>query len=93
MQPEIFREVRVTDEIGDDPEGRRRDHHRHDGKPVQPVGQVHRVRRADDHDHREGDEEEPQIDKDILEDRQGKLIAEIGGMDIGRSRPSDGRDQ
>ena len=45
---QIVGEHRVAGEIGDHAEARRRDHHRHDGETVEPVGQVHRVAGADD---------------------------------------------
>jgi hypothetical protein len=50
MDLQILGEDRVTGEIGDDAEGGGRDHDRHDRQPVEPVGQVHRIARAD-HDH------------------------------------------
>ena len=40
MHLQIIGEHRIADEIGDEPIARRRDHHRHDGKPVEPVGDV-----------------------------------------------------
>jgi hypothetical protein len=48
MDLQIFGEDRVAGQIGDDAEGRRRDHNRHDRQPVEPVGQVYGVARADD---------------------------------------------
>jgi hypothetical protein len=50
---QVVGEHRVAGEIGDEAEGGRRDHHRHDGEPVEPVGQVHRIAGAD---HDEGAE-------------------------------------
>jgi hypothetical protein len=40
---QIVGEDRVADEIGDEAEGARRDHHRHDGEAVEPVREVHRI--------------------------------------------------
>ena len=55
---QILGEVHVADEIGDQDEGGRRDHHRHDGKAVEPVGEVHRIGRAGDDEAANQDEEQ-----------------------------------
>ena len=62
----------LPDEIGDDAEGRRRDHHRHDGQAVEPVGQVHRIAGADDDEAAEGDEEPAEIEQEVLEEGEGQ---------------------
>jgi hypothetical protein len=67
---QIFGEDRVTDEIGDDAERRRRDHDRHDGQTVEAVGEVHRIAAADDDERREGNEEPAEIDDQILDERE-----------------------
>ncbi len=55
-------------EIRDHAEARGSDHHRHDGKTVEAVGEVHRVARAD-HDEGAEDHEEPaEVDHEILEE-------------------------
>ena len=63
MHAEVVGEVDPPDHVGDHPERARRDHHRHDRQPVEPVGQVHRVGRADDHQHREGQEEPAEVEQ------------------------------
>ena len=55
----------------------RGDHHRHDGQPVKPVGEIDRIGRADDDDHREGNEEKAEVDQHVLEDRQRQLELQI----------------
>ena len=62
MDLQIIGEHGVAGEIGDHAEARRRDHHRHDGEPVEPVGQVHRVAGADDDEGAEHDEEPAEVD-------------------------------
>jgi hypothetical protein len=62
------------------------------GQPVEPVGQVHRIGRADDHDHRERDEESP-VDQHVLEDGHRQLAGQLDGMGPHRRRrrrPGDG---
>ncbi len=54
--PEVLGEHRVSGDVGEDAE-RAADHHRrHDREPVQSVGEVDRVRRADDDEERQHDE-------------------------------------
>ena len=48
MQLQVIGENRVADKIDDDAEARRRDHHRHDGKPVKTIRDVDGIARADD---------------------------------------------
>ena len=57
MQLQIVGEHGVADEIDDEAEARRRDHHRHDGKTVEPVGEIDRVAGAHDDENAEGEEE------------------------------------
>ena len=47
MELQIAGKDRIADQIGDQREATGRDHNRHDGQAVQPIGQVHRVRRTD----------------------------------------------
>ena len=70
MDLQVFGEHRVADEIGDQAEARRRDHHRHDGQAVEPVGEVHRIARADDDEHAEQEEDPAEIEHQLLEERQ-----------------------
>ena len=51
MQLQIFGKYRVADEIDDQPVACRRDHHRHDGKAIEPVGDIDRIAGADDDEH------------------------------------------
>ena len=67
---EVVGEDRVAGEIGDHAEARRRDHHRHDGEPVETVGEVHRVAGADDDEGGERHEEPAEIDDHVLEEGQ-----------------------
>ena len=63
MDLQIFGEHRVAGEIGDDAEGGRRDHDRHDRQPVEAVGQVHRIAGADDDEAGERNEEPAEIER------------------------------
>ena len=58
----------MADRIGDNAERGRRDHHRHDRQPVQPVGQVDRVREQHDHQRREDDEAVAERDEHVLQE-------------------------
>ena len=49
MDLQIVGEHRVADQVGDQREAARGNHHRHDRQPVEPVGQIDRVRGADHH--------------------------------------------
>ena len=49
---QIVGEHRVAGEIGDDAEGRRGDHHRHDRETVEAVGEIDRIAGADDDERR-----------------------------------------
>ena len=63
VHAEIVGEVDAADGVGDHPERAGGDHHRHDRQPVEPVGQVHRVGRADDHQHGERQEEPAEVEQ------------------------------
>src|ERR1700677_654682 len=67
---QIIGEYRVAGEVCDHAEARGRDHHRHDGKPVEAVGQIYRVAGADDNERREQDEEPAEINYQLLEERK-----------------------
>lgn len=77
MDLQIVRKDRVTSQIGDQPERRGCDHHRHDGQPVQPVSEVHRIASADDHHCAKQDEEPAKIDQKVFEKRKGQLVGEL----------------
>ena len=76
MDLQIFGEDRVAGQIGDDAEGGGGDHDRHDGQPVEAVGQVHRVAGADDDDAGEGDEEPAEIEQEVLDEGKGQRRGE-----------------
>ena len=80
MQTQIVGEVHTSHDIGNRAQRARRDHHRHDRQPVETVCQVHRIGRADNDDHGEGNKEPPQIDQQILEHRQRQLELQLGRM-------------
>ncbi len=65
---EIFGIVHAAHEIGDQREGARGDDHRHGRQPVEPVGEVHRIARADDHEGSEDVIEIAQLDAEIVEE-------------------------
>ena len=71
---QVLREDGVSGDVGEDAE-RRPDHHRrHDRESVEPVGQVHRVARADDHAPAERDEaEHAERIADRLEERHDEV--------------------
>src|SRR3972149_6492322 len=60
-----------------------------EGEPVQAIGEIHRVARADDHERGDGDVPEPQVDL-VREARQ----VEVGRLKriLQRQRRSDGQD-
>ncbi len=82
MHVQILGKVDPAYGIGDHAQSTRRDHHRHDRQPVQPVGQVHRIGRAHDHDHRKRDEDKTKVDQRVLEHRQGQLVRQGIGVEI-----------
>ena len=71
---QVLGKHRVPGDVGEDAE-RAADHHRgHDGEPVEPVGQVHRVAGADDHEIRHDDEtERAERVRHLLEERHDEL--------------------
>src|SRR6202030_4131973 len=72
MDLQIIGEHRVADQVGDHAEAAGRHHHRHDGEPVEAIGEVHCVAGADDDEGAEGDEEPAQVDDQLLEEREGQ---------------------
>src|SRR6185312_3905194 len=68
---EIFGEDQVAGEIRDDRERKRGDHHRHDREPVEPVGEVHGVARAHNHEGAEDEEEIAEVEDIELDQREG----------------------
>ena len=52
----------VADEIDDEPEACRRDHHRHDGEAIEPVGDVDGIAGADHDEHADDDEEHAEVE-------------------------------
>ena len=49
---QIGREFLIAHQIDDQGEGGGRDHHRHDGEPIQPVGEVDGIGGAGNDEHR-----------------------------------------
>ncbi len=88
---QIIGEHRVAGQIRDHAEARGGDHHRHDGKPIETVGEVHRVAGADDDEDREQHVEPAEIDHQLLEEgkhQRGRerRAAEVDKGDAGRRR-------
>ena len=83
---QIVGEHRVADEIGDQAEACRGDHHRHDGEAVEAVGQVHGVAGADDDEGAEEHEEPAEIDDQFLEERKRQRGREGAAPEIARAR-------
>ena len=52
------------------------DHHRHDGKTVETIGEVDRIAGADDDEAAEQDEEIAEIEHEVLEEGEGQRRAE-----------------
>ena len=69
VELEIVREFLVADKIGDQRERHRGDDHRHDGKPVEPIGEIDRVGGACDHHAAHGDKEDAERDQRRLQER------------------------
>ena len=59
--------------VGEDRVGAGGDHDRADGEAVEPVGQVDRIGRADDHERRERHVEQAEVGAKRLEERHGDL--------------------
>ncbi len=80
---EILGKVDAAHGIGDDAERGGCDHHRHDGKPIEAIGQIHGIGRADDDDHGKGQEEQAEVQERVLEKRQRKPpIAGLRGCSV-----------
>ena len=73
---EVVGEDQIADEIGDEREAAGGDHRRHDGEPIEPIGQVDGVGRAGHHQRRDRHEEHAEIDDDGLEEGHGEGGAE-----------------
>src|ERR1700691_2683967 len=85
---QIIGEYRIAGQVGDHAEARGCDHHRHDGKPVEAVGQIYGVSGADNNERREQDEEPAEIDDQLLEKRKHQRrrkrhVAELDQHDAG----------
>ena len=70
VDEKIMRIDDVPGEIGDQPERTRRDHHRHDGEPVEAIGEVDGVAERDDHEGPEQQEQPAEIGDIAVEERQ-----------------------
>jgi hypothetical protein len=53
IDAQIVGEECIARQIGDQPEGGRRDHHRHDGQPIEAIGEVHRIAGPDNNEARQ----------------------------------------
>ena len=81
---QIFGEIDAADGIGDHAKRSGGDHHGHDRQPVQPVRQVHRIRRPHDHDDREGHEQISKVDQRVLEHGQCQLVLQLCRVELRR---------
>ena len=59
-----------------------RDHHRHDGEPVETVGDVDRIAGADDDEAAEDDEEPAEVEEQFLRERQARACCESAGVEM-----------
>ena len=69
---QVLRGLEVAGEVRDDREGAARRHDGPDGEPVEAVGQVHRVRRAHDHEDGEGNPQPAEGQEPALEEGNGE---------------------
>src|SRR5579862_491668 len=87
---EVLGDLRVARGVGEDRVRPARDHDGSDREPVEPVGQVDGVRRADDDDRAEGDVPEPQIRVHVLQEGHREMPAVLGHeVDPRRREPRD----
>ena len=74
MHIKVLRKVNAANGIGNHPQRTRRDHHGHDRKAVQTIGKVYGIGRPNNHEHREGNVNYPEIYQHIFENRHCQLI-------------------
>ena len=87
IDAEIAREEKIADEIGDQPERRGGDHHRHDREAIETVGQIHRIAEGDDDERPEQQKAPAEID-DIAVDERHRERSRAGRADLRRSQNS-----
>ena len=92
MHVQILGEIDAPHGIGNHAKRTGCNHHRHDGQPVKPVGQVHRIRRAYDHDDREGHEKITKVDQRVFEYGKGQLVLQLFGVELRRPIGRTARD-
>ena len=90
-QIEVFRELRVARHIGEGRHGERCNEHQADGQPIQAVGEIHRIRRPDNHQNHEREEKyeserisvpvaQRRIDQQIRFERLEERNIDVGGV-------------
>ena len=72
VQFEIVRKIVIADEVDDEPEARRGNHHRNDCEAIKPVRHVHRITGTNHHEHAHEDEEQAEVNEQFLEEGHGK---------------------
>ena len=93
MDLQIVGEHQIAGQIRDQPEARRRDHHRHDRQTVQPVGEVDRIAGADDDEGAEQHESPAEIDHQLLEERKHQRGRDRPLAEMRQRRDGDHRNQ
>src|SRR5579883_2232655 len=84
VDAEIAGEEEIAHEIGDEPERRCADHHRHDCEPVEPVGEIDRVAERDDDERAEDEEAPSEVHDEAVDERHGERgRADAADMDHG----------
>ena len=74
----IFGDACMAGCVGEHEKGASGDHHGADSESVESVGQVHRIARGDDDEGRQGDVEDSDVWREILEEGHGELRVEGG---------------
>ena len=68
-KPEVGGEIEMAHDVGEHAQRRRHHDRRHDGEPVEPVGQVHGVARSHNHQVGQQDVGRAEVNDDVLEQR------------------------
>src|SRR5215469_12936697 len=93
MDLQVIGKDGIADEIGDECKASRSDHRRNDSKTVEPVSQVDRVRRANDHQNSERHKKPAKLEQHILEKWHRKRISETCGRHKGNRDAGNGAEQ
>src|SRR5579872_5696587 len=72
VDAEIAGEEQIADEIGDEAERRRADHHRHDRQPIEPIREIDRIAEGDDDESAEEQKAPAEIDDEAVDERHGQ---------------------